>query len=115
MATAGVDSTRNQDDKRLDERYSSTAPVIFSFFGCKFQREFASMTFNHSKNGLCLEAAEEIKPGTTLFIRRGTLLADEPYEINWKHLRNTSLGEVRWCRELEDKFGTYYRVGVRYY
>jgi hypothetical protein len=115
MAGAEVESIRSHDDKRVDERYSSHAPIIFSFFGTKFQREFASMTFNHSKNGLCLEAAEEIKPGTTLFIRRGSVPAEEPYRINWKPLRNTSLGEVRWCRELEDKFGTYYCVGVRYY
>jgi len=102
-------------NKRRDKRFSSHAPVTFSVLGTKFGREFASMTFNHSKSGLCLETAEEVKPGTVLFIRRGRHPVDEQHDVNWKHLRHASLGEVRWCRELEDKFGAYYCLGVRYY
>jgi hypothetical protein len=73
------------------------------------------MTFNHSRSGLCLEAAEALKPGTTLCICRGNKSTDEIYDVNWKYIRNSSLGEVRWCREVKDKYGTYFCVGVRYY
>jgi len=102
-------------DKRREERFMSHAPVVFSLFGSKFHREHASMTFNHSKNGLCLEAAEAIKPGTTLYIRKGAISADENYDARWQQLRTSCLGDVRWCRELKDKLGTYYCVGVKYY
>ena len=105
--------TLNQD-KRSYERFMSHAPVIFSIFGSKFHREYVSMTFNHSDGGLCIETAEAINPGTSLYIRRGKADADESYSPQWHYLRTSSLGEVRWCRELTDKFGTYYCVGVKY-
>jgi hypothetical protein len=72
------------------------------------------MTFNHSRDGMCLETAKALMPGTTLYIRRADKSEDGHYETNWEHLRTFSLAEVRWCRELRDKFGTYYCVGVKY-
>jgi hypothetical protein len=102
-------------DKREDERFASHVPIIFSRFGSGFHREFGARTFNHSKNGLCFDTAEEIKPGTTLWIRRKITRTDEGGEENRIHLRVSSLGEVRWCRELVDKFGSYYIVGVKYF
>ena len=103
-----------REDNRQDERFSSHAPVIFSRFGTQSHREYASMTFNHSRKGMCLEAAEALSPGTTLYIRRADKPEDEHYEASWKHLRTFSLAEVKWCRELADKFGTYYCVGLKY-
>jgi hypothetical protein len=103
-----------RQEKRQDERFSAHLSVIFSLFGTKSHREYASMTFNHSRNGMCIEAGEAIRPGTTIYIRRENKPVDVNYEANWKHLRNFSLAEVRWCRELTDKFGSYYRVGVKY-
>jgi hypothetical protein len=72
------------------------------------------MTFNHSRSGMCMEASEPCRPGSTLCIRLGNAKVDEVYHINRKFLRTTTLAEVRWCREHHDKFGTYYRIGVKY-
>jgi hypothetical protein len=68
MAAAGDKRSIEQEDGRQDERFDSYAPIMFSLFGNKFHRTYASRTSNHSKNGLCLEADEALKPGTTLCI-----------------------------------------------
>jgi hypothetical protein len=115
MLIAGDNWIIHEDEKRQAKRFMSHAPVIFSVFGSKFHREYASMTFNHSDSGLCIEAGEAIPPGTTLYIRRGKINTDEPCDTRWQCLRTSSLGEVRWCREIADKFGTYFCIGVRYY
>lgn len=103
------------ENKRKDKRLTSHMPVIFSRFGTKFHREFESVTFNHSKGGMCFEAVEAFKPGTTLFIRVGDSSVAKVYDGNWNHLRTSTLAEVKWCRELPDERRACYCVGVRYY
>jgi hypothetical protein len=115
MLTAGDSWIGQEVEKRRDKRLLSHAPVIFSIFGSKFHREYASMTFNHSDGGLCIETAQAIHPGTTLYIRRGKINTDEPCDTRWQRVRTSSLGEVKWCREIADKYGSYFCIGVRYY
>ena len=93
----------------------SHVPVVIAPFSTRFYREYASMTFNHSKGGMCIEAAEHLKSGSVLYIRLAKSPSDDVYHGNRKNLRISTLAEVKWCRELEDKFGTYYLVGVKYY
>jgi hypothetical protein len=114
MLIAGDNWITYEDDKRRDKRFVWHAPIIFSIFGSKFHREYSSMTFNHSGGGLCIEVAETINPGTTLYLRRGKINTDENYDLRWHHLRASFLGEVRWCREFSDKLGIYHCIGARY-
>ena len=104
-----------QAGKRQDERIKSHAPLIVARFSTKFHREYASMTFNHSRGGMCLEAPEPFKPGSVLFVRLNNAPEDQLYQDNRQHLRTTTLAEVKWCREFRDKYSTYYRLGVKYY
>ena len=104
-----------RQDQRQEERFTSHAPLIFTYFSTRFHREQASMTFNHSRTGMCMEAPEPCRPGSILFIRLSNAKIDEVYDLNHKHLRTTTLAEVKWCREHQDKFGTYYRIGVKYF
>ena len=104
-----------QVEQREDERIRSHAPLIVAPFSTKFHREYASMSFNHSRGGMCLEAAEPFKPGAVLYIRLGNAAVDQVYEGNRDHLRTTTLAEVKWSREYRDEFSTYYRIGVKYY
>ena len=110
-----IDQPGIQTDQREDKRIRSHAPLIIAPFSTKFHREYASMTFNHSRGGLCLEAAEPFKSGSVLYIRLGNAPADQVYQSNQEHLRTTTLAEVKWSREYRDKFSTYYRIGVKYY
>ena len=98
-------------DKRSDERIASNAPIIFSFFSTRFWHEYPSITRNHSKRGMCFESTHPITPGTNLFIR----VDKQPYLDSDVRLRNSTLAEVKWCRQLLDEHRTAYTVGARYY
>ena len=102
-------------DLRKDERIQSHAPLVVTLFSTKFRREYASMSFNHSRGGMCIELAEPFQPGCVLYIRLNTSVDDQVYHGDQDHLRSTTLAEVKWVREYRDKFSTYYRVGVKYY
>jgi len=114
-AEGKFDQTRIQPDQRHEKRITSHAPLIFTFFSSMFQHEYVSMTFNHSRGGMCMETDEPFKPGSVLYIRLGKITADHIYNVNRKFLRTSTLGEVKWCREHRDKFGNYYRIGVKYF
>jgi len=102
-------------DQRKDERFDSHAPLVVTLFSTKFRREYDSMSFNHSKGGMCLEVAEPFNPGSVLYIRLSNAPEDQVYQGNRDHLRTTTLAEVKWIREYQDNFSTYYRIGVKYY
>ena len=110
-----VDVPLLRQDQRKEERIASHAPLIFTYFSTRFHREQASMTFNHSRVGMCMETSEPCKPGSILFIRLSNAKIDEVYQQNRKYLRTTTLAEVKWCREHQDKFGNYYQIGVKYF
>jgi hypothetical protein len=98
-------------DKRSDERIASNATIIFSFFSTRFWREYPSITRNHSQSGVCFESTHPITPGTNLFIR----VDKQPNLDSNVRLRNSTLAQAKWCRELTDEHRTRYFVGARYY
>ena len=103
-------------DRRGHDRITSHNPLIIAPFGRRLYHEYHSMTFNHSKNGMCLETAEPFNPGRVLCIRLRNSVDDRVYhDGNGKYLRTFTLAEVKWCHECRDDFSTYYRIGVRYY
>jgi len=110
-----IDPPQIRTDQRQDERIRSHAPLVVSLFSTKFRREYASMSFDHSQGGMCLEAPEPFSAGAVLYIRLGTAAVDQVYQGNWDHLRTTTLAEVKWSRAYRDNFSTYYRIGVKYY
>ena len=98
-------------DKRSDERIASNALINFSYFSTRRWHEVPSRTRNHSESGLCFESTHPIMPGTNLFIR----VDKHPQLDSGICLRNSTLAEVKWCRELTDEHQTGYCVGARYY
>jgi hypothetical protein len=102
-------------EKRTDERVPSNAPIIFSFFSTRFWHEYPSKTRNHSRHGMCFQSSHPLTPGTYLFIRVNKHpISDSDINPN-VGLRNSTLAEVRWSRELQDKLGSVCLVGVKYY
>ena len=98
-------------DKRSDERIASKALINFSYFSTQLWHEYQSRTRNHSESGVCFESIHPIMPGTNLFIR----VDKHPKSDSGIRLRNSTLAEVKWCRELTDEHRTGYCVGARYY
>lgn len=102
-------------EKRRYERYTAKASINYSVFGTKPGYEYAAMTINHGKGGICFESSRPINPGTTLFIRCEKSPIFDRENTECEHLRTATLAEVKWCQELSDEFRTFYRIGVTYY
>jgi hypothetical protein len=102
-------------DQRIDERFVSNAPIIFSLFSSRFWREYPSRTRNHSKDGMCFESSHPLTPGANLFIRVAQHPNADTENSRGAGLRNSTLATVKWCRDLSDAHRICYIVGVRYY
>jgi hypothetical protein len=105
---------REQREKRADERFTSCVEINFSYFSSRHFAEHSSMTFNHSRGGMCFESTHALEPGVNLYIRAGQNPGEDSGAGNWELLRASTLAEVRWCEKTIDEYGTYYCVGVRY-
>lgn len=103
--------THKRTDKRSHARIASNAPIIYSLFSTRFWKEYPSMTRNHSESGMCFKSSHPLAPGSNLFIRA----ARQPNSDSAVPLRNSTLAEVKWCRELADEQATGYCIGARYY
>lgn len=111
----GFNRQRIRIDQRGDLRIRSKVPLIIALFGSMVNRECASITFNHSQGGMCMEAPEPFKSGSVLHIRLGSAPAEQICCGSWSNLRASTLAEVKWCREFCDQFKTGYRIGVKYF
>jgi hypothetical protein len=102
-------------ERRLDERFVSNAPIVFSFFSTRFWHERESTTRNHSKDGMCFVSDQPLTPGTNLFIRVAEHPDSDSGIDQGAGLRSSTLANVKWCRDLSDGQRICYCVGVRYY
>lgn len=106
---------RIQADRRKDERTVSHASIMIALENIGFHHESVSMTFNHSKSGMCLETADFFEPGSKICIRPFNGPSDGLCPDSRQHLRTATPAEVRWCREFPDESSIYFRIGVKYF
>ena len=102
-------------ERRLDDRFLSNAPIVFSSFSTRFWHECESTTRNHSKDGMCFESDHPLTPGTDLFIRVAKHPNSDSAIDQGARLRSSTLARVKWCQDLSDAHRICYCVGVRYY
>jgi len=100
------------DDRRSEKRFDCEAKIKCSYFNK--DRFFDAKILNCSPNGNYFETAHEIKPGSTILIRSGTLFSkiircDYPF-----CLRTVYLAEVKWCNKSSENGDSYFGVGVRH-
>jgi len=105
---------RFQPDRRKDERTVSHVSIMIAFDNSGSHRKFVSMTFNHSKSGMCLETADFFEPGSRICIRPFNGPSDGLCLGGRQHPRTATPAEVRWCREFPDESSIYFRIGVMY-
>ena len=102
-------------EKRAFRRNSYVASITCTHFNS--DRFYSARTTNHSKEGLQLDANFPLKPGASIYIKVEDLLryVSGSKTSDFSDLRSLSLAQVRWCREIRDPGGTYYKVGLKYY
>jgi len=100
-------------ERRRFCRHAQRLPLIMSVFnqGALFQAQMV----NCSEEGLCAEACQRILPGTSLHLRIDASEAGTLQQAVFSELRTTAVGEVKWCRSIEEESSPCYRFGIRYY
>ena len=105
----------DEKEKRTDERFAFKADIIYSYFSTKNWDENHSMALNISAGGMCFESRFSFKPHANLYIRSWQSQKTISRIGNCNVLRMSTLAEVRWCRKIDHKDGTWYSVGVKYF
>jgi hypothetical protein len=102
----------SRSEKRCEDRQHCDAAVEWAYFNkADF---FNARLLNFSKGGSYFECAQSPITGATILIRlkkdayRGGLSPSQ-------YMRTTALGEVKWCRELQEPQSRRYGIGVRYH
>ena len=104
---------KTRGEKRDCERWSCTAPIVFSYFNKN--NCFDAQTLNHCMGGMCFRSIFSLRPKTTLYIRTKQLHSQDTYSDARNGLRTSTLAEVRWYEEILDSDPFSYKVGVEYF
>jgi len=102
----------NAQEKRRTNRYTIEAPILCSYFN--MPASASAKTINFSQDGMYFVSDMEFHPGSAVLIRAKNDSQHQKLPENTEGLRQTTLAEVRWCRQVSEK-PTHYQVGVKYY
>jgi hypothetical protein len=82
-----------------------------------FNREpaFQAELVDYGEDGLCAQTAQWVSPGTSIFLRVDAGQAFSGEKGGRPGPRMAALGEVKWCREIEEGRTPRFHVGIRYY
>ena len=87
-------------EKRITQRQDYKVPIQVSIFNKK--KFFTAQTINNCINGICFKSNTFLRPGTTVYLRVKKLPPDTSGACAFEGLRLATLGEIKWCRELND-------------
>ena len=102
----------NTEEKRRTQRYPVEAPILCSYFNMPLGA--SARTINFSQDGMYFVSDMGFHPGAAVLIRAKNDSQHQKMPENTEGLRQTTLAEVRWCRQVSEK-PTHYQVGVKYY
>jgi len=99
-------------EKRTYERRDYHVALSVSFFNKN--KFFTAETINNCEDGICFKSDTFFRPGTAVYLRVKNFLPNTSGTRAFEGLRSTSLGEIKWCREVADADAGTYEVGVKY-
>lgn len=99
-------------EKRRTSRHNVETPILCSYFN--MLDSASARTVNVSRDGMYFVSETGFHPGSTVFIRAKNDSSHRKMPENTEGLRQTTLAEVRWCKQFSEK-PTQYEVGVKYY
>jgi len=100
-------------DKRTYERHGLCADLTFSYFNR--EPSYFAQTLNFGTGGMCFTSSVSLKPGATVNIHLKKIHQNSPGNCFCHGLRNVTLAEVKWCREVTGDKASRYAVGVKYF
>ena len=99
-------------EKRQTRRYTVEAPILCSYFNMPISAN--AKTINFSQDGMYFVSDMGFHTGATVIIQAKNDSPHQKLPENTEGMRQTTLAEVRWCRQVTEK-PTHYQVGVKYY
>ena len=99
--------------KRNCDRYDQEALISWSYFNA--ENFFNAKLLNYSESGLCFESEIELQPGAEIYIRLDKLLPDPNGNRLHEGFRTVTLGEAKWCKQMDAIGSRKYAIGIRYY
>jgi hypothetical protein len=99
-------------EKRRTGRFRIEAPIRCSYFN--MPAGGSAKTINFSRDGMYFVSDMQFHPGSAVLIRANNSNPHQKMPEDTEGLRQTTLAEVRWCRQISEK-PTHYQVGVKYY
>jgi hypothetical protein len=113
MQATGQEKSIPRGDRRNDQRFDCEEFISCSSFNN--HETFEGQMLNFSKSGVYFESDAILRPGTTIYFRliKCTVFPTEPTIC--EGLRNTSLAEVIWCKEVNNQGERCFGMGVKYY
>jgi hypothetical protein len=100
-------------ERRKARRHEQQLPMSISVFNQS--AFFAAQMVNYSQDGVCVETYQHILPGTSLHIRIDPDPLASAEEPLCHCFRTTALGEIKWCRAINQNPAPSYQLGIRYY
>jgi hypothetical protein len=113
QALKGIKTVKTDEEKRACERHGYAADIAFSYFNR--EHTYDAETINLCTGGMCFKSNLQLQNGATVYIRlkkndpNGNCLGPS------EGLRSITLGEVKWCSELNGATTMPYGVGIKYY
>lgn len=100
-------------EKRAHVRFAHRATLIC--LALNTSAYYNTQKRNHSKGGLCFESEFEFQKGTIFNIRIKDNSTNDLCSECWEGFRTMSIGEVKWCRKIQNTKKNHFKVGVKYY
>jgi hypothetical protein len=100
-------------EKRCEDRRNCDAAIEWAYFNRGDY--FNARMLNFSKGGGYFVSSQPLIPGATVLIRLRDFESAAREACDRSAMRTTSLGEVKWCRELSGAPPVRFGIGVRYH
>ena len=107
-----LNDTLNIADQRVHVRHACEAIIRWSYFNTK--QYFSAKILNFSRDGIYIETANEIRPGSTICTHLEKIISLAPDLLNHECPRLVSLAQVMWCRASSGPDRIYFGAGLKY-
>ena len=102
------------NERRAYKRCRYQTPVICAYFNS--DRFYHAKTTNHSHEGINFVSGSPLKTGANIYVRVDYDSPDD-HQVgicDCGGVRQIGLAKVKWCREISDDYGSFYKNGLKY-
>jgi hypothetical protein len=100
-------------EKRTVDRHFHEARLVCAYFNTNTY--YQAKMLNYCQGGLYFESELAFRPGTNIYIRIEEFSQEASKSPFHNGFRTTTLGEVKWCKEISGAKSCKFGIGVKYY